>query len=488
MLNFNKEYFKLEKDRQLYSTKFPDLMTSCEVYGKKMLENTQTTAFTYLISKDHYSYNAGNIDFTSYPNGVWNDFTDIKIVKSEPYFDLDFIFSSTGDITPDNLNEVFKKIKDAMLSIEKNIVETQIFMDSGIPGQLGLPLLPKGCVWYRETDTGEIVALPISDMYDNFQELLNELKKNLSDYKDILSQELRTKTDSLLGELTTLQTQITTAITQLGEQYITDIGVDGNKQVGRVQTEGTTQVQNVANEGDKQVQRLQSIVENITEQQYRTVLNANTNTITIPPSFAPSDKTKVYIDGLLLSPTKDYTLVGDTITLVQSYEYDVDVFINDTLSGKTKSADITSVEVTVDNNVGVPSATGTVENGVLKLDFKNLKGNGIASITFKETTSQGNVYTVLLADGSTSEIIAPKGQNGADGQNGKDGENGVGIQSIDFKETTEDGNIYTITLTNQNTYDFTVPKGEAGPAGQSPFVEEEGIYKLKSPNWEIWVD
>lgn len=35
---------------------------------------------------------------------------------------------------------------------------------------------------------------------------------------------------------------------------------------------------------------------------------------------------------------------------------------------------ITSVQVTVDDNTGDPSCTGSVQDGVLKLDFKNLKG------------------------------------------------------------------------------------------------------------------
>lgn len=35
---------------------------------------------------------------------------------------------------------------------------------------------------------------------------------------------------------------------------------------------------------------------------------------------------------------------------------------------------ITSVQVTVDDNTGTPSCTGSVADGVLKLDFKNLKG------------------------------------------------------------------------------------------------------------------
>lgn len=257
MLNFKKEYFKLEENRQQYATSFSDLMTSCEVYGKKQNLIT-STAFIFLIPKDYYTYNAGNIDFTNYPDGIWNDYTDIKIVKSEPYFDLDFSFNSTGDITPENLNQQFENLKSGMLVIQKNIVETQIFMDSGIPIQLGLPLLPKGCVWYREEETGDIVALPVDKMYEKFEDLINTLKKILELYKDDLAQELRTKTDSLLRELETLKGQITETITKLEEQCITDIGVEGNKQVARVTNEGNTQVQNITNEGTKQVEAVKA--------------------------------------------------------------------------------------------------------------------------------------------------------------------------------------------------------------------------------------
>lgn len=40
---------------------------------------------------------------------------------------------------------------------------------------------------------------------------------------------------------------------------------------------------------------------------------------------------------------------------------------------------ITSVQVTVDDNTGAPSCTGSVEDGVLTLAFKNLKGTAGAA-------------------------------------------------------------------------------------------------------------
>lgn len=97
-------------------------------------------------------------------------------------------------------------------------------------------------------------------------------------------------------------------------------------------------------------------------------------------------------------------------------------------------------------------------------------GVGISSISFKEVdASGGNVYTILLTNGSTYDFTAPKGTNGTDGTNGTngtngtDGTNGVGISSVSFKEVDANGgNVYTISLTNNTTYDFTAPKGNPG--------------------------
>lgn len=60
------------------------------------------------------------------------------------------------------------------------------------------------------------------------------------------------------------------------------------------------------------------------------------------------------------------------------------------------------------------------------------------------------------------------GKDGKDGINGKDGTDGVGISSITFKEETVDGDVYTITLTNGNAYDFTAPRGPQGTPGVTP--------------------
>ncbi len=50
---------------------------------------------------------------------------------------------------------------------------------------------------------------------------------------------------------------------------------------------------------------------------------------------------------------------------------------------------ITSVQVTVDDNTGTPSVTGSVADGVLKLAFTNLKGAAGAAGAKGDTGPQG---------------------------------------------------------------------------------------------------
>lgn len=62
---------------------------------------------------------------------------------------------------------------------------------------------------------------------------------------------------------------------------------------------------------------------------------------------------------------------------------------------------ITSVQVTVDDNTGTPSCTGSVQDGVLKLAFKNLKGTAGAAGAKRDKGDKGDT--------------GPAGPAGADG-------------------------------------------------------------------------
>ncbi len=80
--------------------------------------------------------------------------------------------------------------------------------------------------------------------------------------------------------------------------------------------------------------------------------------------------------------------------------------------------DITTLETNAKNDL--VSAINELANGedIGGSGTDGQDGVGIESISFKEMVSSGNVYTVSLTDGSTYEIIAPKG---VDGKNGADG-------------------------------------------------------------------
>ena len=170
MLEFKKEYFQTETNRHLYPTTLD--LSKAEVYGCKDRE-----AYMYKIPNDRYASNAGNIDFSLYPNGVWSDYTGIKIVERLPFFQPSINFNKLGDITPSNLNKLKEEIKKHIVDLETAITESVNFIDSGVPGQNNLPYLPEGCVWFRDPIIKDVIALPISDLYGKFNQMVEALKK-----------------------------------------------------------------------------------------------------------------------------------------------------------------------------------------------------------------------------------------------------------------------------------------------------------------------
>ena len=202
MLEFKKEYFQTETNRHLYPTTLN--ISKCEVYGCKERE-----AFVYKIPNDRYASNAGNIDFSLYPNGVWSDYTAIKIVEKLPYFQPSVNFNKLGDITASNLNKLKDEIKKHIVDLETAITESYVFIDSGSAGQNNLPYLPEGCVWFRDPIIKDVIALPISDLYGKFNQMVEEIRnaikdlinQDISDETKKLLEKLRTETDKLLEEL-----------------------------------------------------------------------------------------------------------------------------------------------------------------------------------------------------------------------------------------------------------------------------------------------
>ena len=66
------------------------------------------------------------------------------------------------------------------------------------------------------------------------------------------------------------------------------------------------------------------------------------------------------------------------------------------------------------------------------------------------------------------------------GAQGIKGDQGVGIQSITFAQTTDEGNAYTVTLTDGSQYTIVAPKGEKGDAGAAATVQVGTVTTLDS--------
>ena len=83
-----------------------------------------------------------------------------------------------------------------------------------------------------------------------------------------------------------------------------------------------------------------------------------------------------------------------------------------------------------------------------------------------------------LTTGDKSNLVAAINEAAKSG-GGSGGKDGTGIESITYKgEDASGGNMYTVLLTDGTSYDITAPKGAAGADGVTPHIGDNGNWYL----------
>ena len=120
-------------------------------------------------------------------------------------------------------------------------------------------------------------------------------------------------------------------------------------------------------------------------------------------------------------------------------------------------------------------------------------GAGIQSITFKEQDTVGNVYTVLLTDGNSYEITAPKGPKGdtgagmfastSEGSNGMDNDRDFVVSDVIRSDITlkpgdfiltPSGLMYRVIGADSSYYLCNLCMSLVGPAGKDGANGKDG--------------
>ena len=78
-----------------------------------------------------------------------------------------------------------------------------------------------------------------------------------------------------------------------------------------------------------------------------------------------------------------------------------------------------------------------------------------------------------------TNLVAAINEAAKSGGGGSGGKDGTGIESITYKgEDESGGNMYTVLLTDGTSYDITAPKGAAGADGITPHIGDNGNWYL----------
>lgn len=130
---------------------------------------------------------------------------------------------------------------------------------------------------------------------------------------------------------------------------------------------------------------------------------------------------------------------------------------------------INSVQVSVSNTTGVPSATGSVLNGVLTLDFQNIKG---------EQGPQGD--TGPQGEQGIQGPAGPQGETGPQGPQGEQGPIGPQGEKGDTGPQGEKGEQGPKGDTGpQGPTGETGPQGPAGATGATPNIQIGDVTTLQ---------
>lgn len=221
MLNLKREYIALENYRSLYPVKAKD-KAICTVFGsKKNISNTdrdENTSHSFVIPKDFWTFNAGQIDFTMYPDGIWNHYKSISIVQAENYFAPEINFSSMGDITPENLQNLTEHLTTHISNLEKRLVEHYMYIDEGVADITGLPNLAEDCFWVKKE--GTIVGVNLKYLKDDFEYYKKQLEQA---FKEISDKAYKEVTEKLLAYYEELVIKFAQELTVLEEDTIKNI-------------------------------------------------------------------------------------------------------------------------------------------------------------------------------------------------------------------------------------------------------------------------
>lgn len=398
MINFKREYIALEKDRFLYPISFKD-KSRCDVYGRKKFitesGEVQLSAHVFLISKDFWTFNAGQLDFTNYANGIWNDYISIVVVERGEYTAPSINFASMGDITPENLQGLSDYISKHLSDLEKRIVEDYLFIDEGVSENIELPNLPENHFWVRKN--GVIVGVNIDYIKTDYKYFVKKLEKDFSHFYTETFEALKTALGKYYAEIYLKATQ---ELKKLKETLLLEIN-----------------------------DKVEHMIANIGDQQYRAILPANTLSFELPSTWVLSKRFKLYADGILMAPSETYTVSERNITFKKSWPYPVDIFLNDTLPPTFVEEELKKFYDNVDtatSNANIKIDDYVKTNAKPEIDkYVKQKEQTIKGATFTPTVSLGGDLSFTndknLPNPPVVNIVGPQGKPGVPGRDGEQG-------------------------------------------------------------------
>ena len=186
-----------------------------------------------------------------------------------------------------------------------------------------------------------------------------------------------------------------------------------------------------------------------------------------------SKKWATYADSLI-KYTKA-TRIGVSEVMVESDSYDITQEVGYCYT----DTPVSFAEVTVDEGYGTPSVDVEYEQRELRMDFHNLKGNGIANVEQTTTSTEDggvNETTITMDNGGTTVMQVRNGRTGGTGPKGDAGDSAIFDPSTGnistMKQTTGDDTLSPMSQKSVTEAVVSQVESKAEPMADLAFNDE----------------
>ena len=244
-----------------------------------------------------------------------------------------------------------------------------------------------------------------NEIFNEINSKISETKTSLDNIKLTILEEINNNKTSSIEEITKNVDSILLSVTEKhnnelskSRQALNEIYLDLEKKIGTednsmydqitpslrkaiIDSLNNKKIEIISNVTENSISNLTNYIKTLQEQRFITILPVDKNQITLPTTFKVNGMTKIYSNGLLLTPGKDYTNLGkNNIKINKKFNTEQELVITETIASSLAPNMPNASEDSIPGTIVIRDKNGSC----YAVSFKgNLEGNALTASKLK---------------------------------------------------------------------------------------------------------